>query len=230
MPQPTIADVHVNVPLTNLSLSYEQADDAFVADKVFPVVPVPQRSDVYYRYNRGDFARNTMQKRAAGAESAGAGYRMDNTPSYTCDVWSLQKDIPDQIRANADTMVSMDMDATRFLTQQARLNREIQWASAFFVPGKWTTQCSGVTTGQTGGGALGYANNCTLLHWNDSNSTPIQDIRGMKQLVQLAGLYRANKLVLSRPVFDALCDHPELVDRLKYGQTAPQPAKVTLQA
>jgi hypothetical protein len=230
MAQPTVSDVHVNIPLTNLSLSYEQEDAAFVADKVFPILPVPQRSDVYYKYNRGDFARNTMQKRAPGAESAGSGYRLDNTPTYTCDVWSLHKDIPDQIRANADAMLNLDTDATRFLSTQARLNREIQWASSFFGPGKWTTQATGVASGQTGGTGLGYLNNCTLLFWNDSNSTPIEDIRGMKQLGQLAGLYRANKLVLARTVFDALCDHPELIDRLKYGQTGPLPAKVTLQA
>ena len=232
MPQPTISDVHVNVPLTNLTLSYEQMDDAFVADKVFPILPVPQRSDVYYKYNRGDFTRNTMQKRAAGAESAGGGYRMDNSGTYTCDVWSLHKDIPDQIRANADSMISLDIDATRYLTQQARLNREIQWATSFFAPGKWTTQVSGVASGETAGGASNgpYVNGATLRYWNDDASTPIKDVRGMKQVVQLLGLYRANKLVLARPVFDALCDHPDLVDRLKYGQTGPQPAKVTLAA
>jgi hypothetical protein len=232
MPQPTISDVHVNVPLTNLTLSYEQMDDAFVADKVFPILPVPQRSDVYYKYNRGDFTRNTMQKRAAGTESAGGGYRMDNTGTYMADVWSLHKDVPDQIRANADAMLSLDMDATRYLTQQARLNREIQWASAFFSAGKWTVQVSGVASGETAGGpnSLPYANGATLRQWNDAGSTPIQDIRNMKQVVQLAGLYRANKIVFSRPLFDALCDHPDLVDRLKYGQTAPQPAKVTLAA
>jgi hypothetical protein len=148
------------------------------------------------------------------------------------DVWSLHKDVPDQIRANADAMLSLDMDATRYLTQQARLNREIQWASAFFTPGKWTVQVSGVASGETAGGpnSLPYANGSTLRQWNDAGSTPIQDIRNMKQVVQLAGLYRANKIVFSRPLFDALCDHPDLVDRLKYGQTAPQPAKVTLAA
>lgn len=230
MPQPTVSDVHVNVPLTNLTLAYEQEDDAFVADKVFPIVPVPQRSDVYYRYNRGDFLRNNMQKRAAGAESAGGGWRLDNSQNYACDVWSLHKDIPDQIRANADAMLPLDADATRYLTQQARLNREIQWAQAFFGPAIWSVNCSGVPTGATGGEALGYTNGCTLLQWRDANSTPIQDIRGMKQVTQLTGVYRPNKLILSRAVFDVLCDNPQLVDRLKYGQTAPQPAKVTLQA
>ena len=48
--------------------------------------------------------------------------------------------------------------------------------------------------------------------------------------VQLAGLYRPNKFVLGRPVFDALCDHPDFIDRIKYGQTPGRPAKVTLDA
>ena len=36
MPQPTISDVHVNIPLTNLSLLPRQEDMEFVADRVFP--------------------------------------------------------------------------------------------------------------------------------------------------------------------------------------------------
>ena len=33
--------------------------------------------------------------------------------------------------------------------------------------------------------------------------------------------------VFSRPVFDKLVDHPDFIDRTKYGQTAPNPAMAT---
>jgi hypothetical protein len=32
MPNPTQADLHVNVPLTNVSIAYMQSPNAFVAD------------------------------------------------------------------------------------------------------------------------------------------------------------------------------------------------------
>ena len=219
MPQPTVSDVHVNVALTNLSLLPRQEDNEFVADRVFQTLPVANRSDVYYVYNKGDFIRNQMAKRGPGAESAGSGYRLDNTPSYLCDVWSLHKDVPDQVRANSDAVLSPDLEASMFLTDQARLNREIQWAANYFVTGVWTTEWAGASPGVAG---------TSVLYWNDSASTPIADVRAMKQAVQLAGLKRPNVLTLSRQVFDTLCDHPDFIDRVKFGQTAPQPARVTL--
>ncbi len=45
---PTQTDVHVNQPLTNISVAFMQSDAGFVARKVFPVVPVAKQSDRYY--------------------------------------------------------------------------------------------------------------------------------------------------------------------------------------
>ena len=219
MAQPTMSDVHVNTPLTNLSVMYQQQEDAFVASRVAPIVPVLKASDRYYVYTRADFNRDDMAKRAPGAESAGTGYRLDNTPTYSCDVWSLHKDIPDQVRANMDSVLAPDLEATKFLAIKSLISREIQWASNFFVTGKWNTEYSGVASGAVAG--------TSVLKWSDGSSNPISDVRYMKRAIQLkSGGYRPNKLVLARSVFDTLLDHPDFVDRVKYGQTAPQPAKV----
>lgn len=220
MAQPTLSDVHVNALLTNLSNMYMQEEEAFVATRVFPIVPVQKASDRYLTYSRADFNRNTMRKRAPSTESAGGGYKIDNTPTYSVDVWALHKDIDDQVRANADAVLSLDMEATRWLVNQSLISRENDWAAAFFA-NVWTTLVTGVSSAPSTN---------QVLQWNDQNSSPIVDIRNAKRAVQLAGLYRPNKLVLGRPVFDTLCDHPDFVDRIKYGQTPGKPAKVTLDA
>jgi len=200
---------------------YAQEEGAFVATRVFPIVPVAKASDRYITYSRADFNRNTMRKRALSAESAGGGYKLDNTPTYSTDVWALHKDIDDQVRANADAVLSLDLEATKWLVTQGLISREVDWASAFFG-NVWTTL-------QTGVAGAPAANQ--FLQWNDANSTPIQDVRNAKRVIQLAsGGFRPNKLVLGRPVFDILCDHPDFVDRIKYGQTPGKPAKVTLDA
>lgn len=219
MPQPTLSDVHVNVPLTNISVAFLQRPEAFVADRVFPIIPVSKISDRYYVYNRGDFNRNDMKKRAPGAESAGTGYNLDNTPSYLADVWSLHKDIPDQVRGNSDAVLEPDLEATMFLANKALINREIQFTTNYFNTSIWTTNYTGVASSPG-------ANQ--LLQWNDPSSTPIEDVRRIKRIVMLAsGGFPANVLTLSKPVYDVLCDHPDFVDRIKYGQTEPRPAQVT---
>ena len=61
MPNPTSGDVHVNRPLTNISIAYMQDPKGFVADQIFPNIPVLKQSDRYWRYDRGDFNRNQMR-------------------------------------------------------------------------------------------------------------------------------------------------------------------------
>ena len=72
MPQPTASSVHVNAPLTSISIAFLQDQSGFVARKVFPAVPVNKQSDRYYIYDRGDFNRDEMKERAPATESAGS--------------------------------------------------------------------------------------------------------------------------------------------------------------
>ncbi len=220
MPQPTLTDVHVNRPLTVISVAYLQDPAGFVADRVFPVVPVEFKSDRYYLYNRGDFNRDDMAIRAPSAESAGGGYTLDNTPNYNCDLWALHKDVDDQIRSNSDSVLAPDRDATLFLTNKSRIRRERQWASKYFATGIWTSEKAGQAT----------ADGTHVIYWNLANSTPIEDMRAAKTSVQLAsGGYKPNVAVFGRQTWDVLLDHPDFIDRVKYGQTAPGPARTNQQ-
>ena len=233
MAQPTLSDLHVNALLTNLSLMYSQEQSAFVARDVFPIIPVPNISDRYVVYSRADFNRNQMRKRAPSTQVAKAGYRVDTAPTYLCDVWALGHDIDDQVRGNADNIFNLDLEATRLLTNQSLINREIAWASTFFTTGVWSNLWTGGTAASAAyptAPATSTASAYTALKWTDPASTPITDIRTLKRMVQMTTGYRPNKMVIARPVFDALCDHPDFVDRIKYGQTPGRPAQVTLDA
>jgi len=220
MPQPTLGDVHVNRPLTNISVAYSQeaAGVEFVADRAFPGIPVESKSDLYYTYKRADFNRDEMQKRALATESAGSGYGLDSTGTYSCDVWALHKDVDDQIRANSDSPLSPDRDATIFLTNKALIRRENVWAGAYFKTGVWTGEVAGQAT----------ADSTHVIYWDYATASPITDIRHAKTQARLnSGGFVPNIAVFSRPVFDKLVDHPDFIDRTKYGQTAPNPAMAT---
>src|SRR5580693_8982630 len=102
--QPTLSQVHVAAPLTDIAVAYMQDDSAYIADKVFPIVPVQFQSDLYYIWKKDDFFRDEAQQRADGDESAGSGLNL-STASYSAAVWALHKDIGDQMRRNADPAV-----------------------------------------------------------------------------------------------------------------------------
>jgi hypothetical protein len=52
MPNLVPSDVHVQVPLTQIMIAYAQQSKDFIADKVFPVIPVEHQSDFYYKFGR----------------------------------------------------------------------------------------------------------------------------------------------------------------------------------
>ena len=114
MPQPTSAALHTNVPLTNISVAWQQQGN-FIADKVFPVVPVQKQGDLFYKYHRGEWYRSVSEERAPGTETIGTGWNV-TSDSYYCRVFGVHKDIDDQARANADSQFNLDRDATQLIT------------------------------------------------------------------------------------------------------------------
>lgn len=207
--QPGRGDVHVDRPLTNVSLAFIQQAAAFIADRAFPRLPVQKQSDLYFRYDRGYFNRAEMAKRAPGVESAGANYKLD-TDSYAAEVWALHHDIADQIRANADSPISLDRDATELLTLQGLLRKEKEWAATHFITSVWTGEKAGHAS----------TNDATnFVYWDVATSTPIENVRAAITAVHEITGFRPNRMVLGRKVFDALLDHPDIVGRIDRGQT-----------
>lgn len=208
MPQPTISDVHVDGPLTNLSVRFSQSSDMFVANTVFPAVRVQNRSDKYYTYDRSFWFKSDAQMRAPGTESAGSGYEI-GTDSFSCDVFAIHKDIDDQTRANADAQITLDRDATEFVTQHLLQRREQAWVATYFTGGVWGTTVTGGTNFPSSGTA----------RWDDyANSDPIGDLRAGIMSMAENTAYKPTDLVLGPEVWNKLQDHPDFLERIKYTQ------------
>lgn len=210
MPQPTRSDVHVNRPLTNISIAYIQRSQDFIADKVFPIVPVMKQSDRYFVYTKDYWFRTVAQKRAPAVESAGGGFHVDNTPNYYCDVWAQHMDVDDQTRSNADEPLNMDRDATLFVTQGLLLRRELQFMSSYFTTGIWT--------GYSGGDFNVGTNPESAGQWDVSASNPMLTIDYLKSQVKSQTGYMPNTLIVSMDVFMALKNNAAVLDRIKYTQ------------
>lgn len=197
MTQPTQSDVHVNRPLTQISIAWMQQARGFVADLAFPNIPVSKQSDVYWEYSRDFWNRDEMEVRAPGTESKGIGYEVSTTP-YFAPVYAIHHDIPDQVRSNADEAINPDRDATELVSMQAMLRRERQWASTYFQPSIWATD-------QTAGS-----------DW-DAAGDPIVQIRTAKRTVLQNTGYEPNTLILGKQAADILIDNAQVVDRVIYG-------------
>ena len=208
--QPGRGDVHVDRPLTQIAIAFAQNPEAFVADRVFPILPVSKQTDSYFTIPRGAWFRDEMKKRAPGALSAERTHDV-STDTYACNVWALHEMLADQVRANYDSPLQADREITEGLTQAGMIRKERQFVTDFFSSGLWTTDQTGVDSASPSTNQVG--------RWDRADSTPIEDIRAGKRRVQARTGFRPNKLVVGREVYDALLDHPDIVGRIDRGQT-----------
>lgn len=203
MPQPSASQLHqVDVPLSNMSAALIQDEEMYGASRrIFPVVSTDKQSNKYYVWGQEDFFRSDAEKRAPGAESAGSGLRL-STDQYYCDVWASHFDIDHQQRANADAGIDLERGAVQKVTRDLLIREDQDWASEYFASGQWGTNVS------------------VSVQWDNVNSTPIEDIRAQYyEIAEDTGML-PNTMVLGPMTYKRLQDHPDILDRIKYTQTA----------
>lgn len=212
--QPTLTDVHVNVPLTTMSVGYQQTG-GYVASEVFPTVHSQEKSNSYYIYNRADFLRSMAEELGPGQEAAGGNYRLA-TADFNVRVFAVKRLVDDMIRANTSSPLDMDRDAMIFVTHQLMLKRDIAWATAYFTSGVWAIDAD-VTSGTYGNG-----------RWSAGGSTPIKDVRNQMRAIKRKTGKKPTCLTLGSDAWDYLQDHPDFLDRVSFGQPGA-PSTVTPQ-
>lgn len=117
---PQIGDVHVNQPLTNFALQFRNR--AFVAEELFPVVPVVKESDLYYTFSREEL-RDVDTRRAAGALAKEIEW-VPSTATYTAEEYALRHLLPDRIVNNADSPVRPRINTVAKLMKWIMLGQE----------------------------------------------------------------------------------------------------------
>lgn len=223
MALPDLADVHVNTLLTQVSIGYQPA--GFFAAELFPAVPVDKQSDIYLVYDKSHWARDLggpgaaptgsgqAVRRAPGTRARTVEYSVDKTNTYKCVNYALGMEIPFELRSNADSVFDLDRDATVLLQSLLNLRFDREVAADMIVNGGW--------------GSLTISNK-----WNDyAASTPIEDIRAGTQTIRRGTLGMSVggglKMVVGALVDQRIKDHPDVIDRIKYGASANSPAIVT---
>lgn len=218
---PTAQSLHVDKLLTEFAIGYgSDIGKVYVADRVCSLVNVDKQSDKYAVWNKGDFYRSEMLKRADGDPSVGSGQRM-STDTYFADVWALHTKLTDRQRKNSD--VDVEASKIRYLMNQAKLARDIEYASTCFTSSVW----SGFAD-QTG--VSGSPSTNQFIHWSDYTSgDPIGTITAKRVDLELAAGVPSAKLlgITNTAVFEKMRHHPDMLDRIKYTAGVERPADVT---
>lgn len=195
--RPTLSEVHVDKPLTNISIAAMNMDDSFVAQKVFPRVNVKFESDKYYIYDKDFLFRSRTEKRAPGAPVKLRDYAL-STATYTAEEYAIGMIVPDRVAANSDQPLRPYQDGAMILTHDMKMFMEDNFADLALVTGAWTSEDT--LTGDDQWSAY-------------STSSPIQDIDTAKETISgLIGVPEEDMtLVLGKQVWNKLKRHPALL-------------------
>lgn len=201
---------HIDRALTNISVAYTQGADAFVADKIFPILRVTKQSDIYFQYSKADSFRDQVVERGRGAESAGMDWNIKEADPYHCRKYALHYDITQEEKVNYDDPINVDKDTTEILTDKMLLKREKDFQAKFFKAGVWQTDKTGVATGTP--------TSTQVLQWSNPASDPVVDVNN--NMLEMAGKTgkKPNFAIMSPDVFYALKNHEAIIDRIKYTQ------------
>lgn len=212
----TPRDVHVDKPLTDLSVAYMQSREDFVATRAFSVVPSDQQSNKYFVWDREHHLRARMQKRAPGQHATTGGMKL-STDNYFCEVWGYREALDRQTRSNQDAGLNLEGGHVDSVTLQAMLRMELEWVSNYFGAGVWSNDFEGVAAGPGAG---------QFLQWDAEASTPILDVKTAKRSVQRATGFKPNIAVVDPDTFDVLTEHPSIVDKIRVNIPADVSADV----
>lgn len=210
---PTINEVHINRPLTEMMVKYMQDQGAFIADQVFPMCPVQFRSNKYFKVPKDAWFKAGAVERAPGTESAGINYHL-TTDDYVAKVIAAHFDLDDQTRANIDSVLQNDLMAMQFVAQNLLISREREFLATFLQPGVWSgANATGATVNQDydviGNGAGS---------WGDPLGDPIKDIRAAQTYVEGKTGLEPRTLTVTKDVHNALINNRSIIERIKYTQ------------
>ena len=211
MPMLTPSSVHIDQPLTNLTLAYVQDQSNFIADKIFPTIGVQKQSDKFYVYDRDNMNRTGDVKALAPRTEVNRIGLSLSTDSYYADVYGLGMDFDQQTLANEDAALEIRSAGSTTLVNRLLIHREQQFASKFFAAGIWGSQSTPSNL------------------WSDyTNGTPIQDVTVARRTMQLkSGGFKPNTMVIGKEVRDILINHPDILARLNGGATVTNTALIT---
>ena len=210
MPMLTPSQVHLDVPLTNLTVAYAQEQSNFIADKVFGTVSVSKQSDKFYKYDREGLRHGDVKILAPRTEVNRVGMTL-STDNYFAEVRGLGMDFDEQTIANEDAMLEIRSQGAATVLEKILIDREVRWADTFFKAGVWGTETTPANL------------------WSDYTlSTPIVDVTNARREMQLkSGGYKPNCMVVGKEVRDILINHPDILARLNGGATVANTALIT---
>jgi len=191
---------HLDAPLTNVAIKAFQSRAEFIAQKIFPVVPVGKQSDKYYVIDKQNFLSVPDTLRAPKTSPKRIEFQVSSN-SYFCDNYALAGENAKEDLANADNAIMLRENTVELVMDTLLRDFEVRVAN---------TVTSGTNLGS-------YVSLTGTAKWSDSvNSDPISDVTTAHAFIRQNTGLKANTMVIDEDTLHVIDRHPILMDMYKY--------------
>jgi hypothetical protein len=197
----TARDVHIDRPLSNLVVGFEP--QGTIVQNFLPIVNVAKQSDLYFKYDQGDFFRIPAGTERAPKTKGRTTHFNVSSESYYATNYALVDEMDYETLVNQDDPLKLREKGARNLVNLLMLDMENRVASqtrsvsnmgsGATVSSKWSSRTSGT-------------------------SDPFGDVQTGKNFIRANTGYDANTIIMGREAYNALLKHEEILDRIKYVQ------------
>ncbi len=210
-----------NMYLTNLSTAYFQQESDYVANKLFPVVPVPTSTGHYYKFDKATLSRDDMQRKPAYGKVQPVVFGNDED-TYSCvldqgiigidQIAALNYQRSDAVGANDPRKAKV-----RVLMEKTKIHQDVIFGKSYFKGGVWANEYTGTSSAPSGK---------QFYQFDNDNSDPINLFKILRREIHREGRRKPNKLALGVKTYDALTENPIIMERVRYGGTTANPATI----
>jgi hypothetical protein len=205
----SITSVHRNAATDKVAVNYRNAE-MVLGTKIFPTVPVKKEGDVYHLWTKADIFRDDAHPVMPGARASRGGFGLETPVAYQTECVKFAWAIPDRVKANMDSAVAADANATVKCMDKIALSKE-RVISDYLTgtSASWTsseTIAAGSEFDSAGGGdPIGVF------------KTAVSTIQGLLGVTP-------NKAAMSWKVWWTLRFHPAIRDYIKYSSDSKSPS------
>lgn len=203
------SDAYRTPILENASTAAFQDPTMFVARAAFPTIPSPDEQFKYYVFNMDSIQQDKARRRAAGAKVEEGVWDL-TAATVTLAQWAYGEKLPEELvitAAQVGQAGNVDVASAKSVAEVLLINAERRYAANFFVTGKWSRDM----TGQGSADATHY------VFWNNSASTPLDDVYSEHRQILLNGRRHPNTMILGFTVLQRLLTNTQIINRLNNG-------------
>ncbi len=188
-------DLHIDMPLTNLTIGYRA--QGLIAPDVYPLVQTPFQSGVYYVWGSNEFLRVPNTFRAAGSPAKRVQFTV-SSGTFFAKNYALANELPYEDISNADAALNL---------RQSASNRIVDGLSL-----AWEDRLAVTLTTTTNMGSSTSLTN----RWNDHvNGAPVEDFFAGRESIRTRTGYNPNVMIFSGFAWARFARHPDIIKYIR---------------